>query len=73
MSRFNTLYDDMARKVPDPSRMGLKDVALAFGVCYDTAQRWSKNRDFPRPALFGRRPRWRLEDLAWWALREENQ
>lgn len=69
MGQFENLCKSLARKVPDPFRMGIKDVSLAFGVCYDTARRWSKQRDFPRPFMAGGRPRWQLTDLVWWALR----
>ena len=70
MGQFEKLSQTLAKKVPDPFNMGIKDVSLAFGVCYDTAQRWSRRSGFPRPFMAGARPRWRLDDLVWWALRK---
>lgn len=70
MSTFTTLRSSLARKVRDPGDLGLKDVAAAFGVSYGTARRWAKLPGFPRAFRAGSRPRWTLDDLIFWALRE---
>ena len=73
MSNFERLREDMARKVRDPSIVSLKGLAAAFDVNYGTARRWMKQPGFPPPFYAGSRPRWRLDDLVWWALRVEGE
>ncbi len=73
MSSFEQIRTRLLNKV-DKRReeFTLKDVSVACDVHYNTAWKWSRSEGFPMPLRIGRRPRWLVDDLVWWMMREEN-